>query len=179
MSPRRTLLSLGLLALLAGCGVSGEDELRQWMAEQRQQVRPRVNPIPEPKPFQPEPYAGEGLADPFGKEKLNMVLRRAAAQLQVHPLMAQELKRRKEPLEAFPLDTMTLVGSLVKEGRPLALIRVDKLLYQVRIGDHMGQNYGRVTRITETEVTVREIVQDAVGEWIERPATLLLQEKMK
>lgn len=179
MSLCRKLLSLGLLVLLAGCGVSGEDELRQWMAEQRQQGRPRVSPIPEPKPFQPEPYGGQGLVDPFGKEKLNVVLRRAAAQLQAHPLMAQELQRRKEVLEAFPLDTMTLVGSLLKEGRPLALIRVDKLLYQVRIGDHLGQNYGRVTRITETEVTVREIVQDAVGEWVARPATLQLQERTK
>lgn len=179
MSPHRKLLSLGLLVLLVGCGVSEEDELRQWMAEQRQQVRPRVSPIPEPKLFQPEPYGGGGLADPFGKEKLNMVLRRAAAQLQADPLMAQELQRRKEPLEAFPLDTMTLVGSLVKEGRPTALIRADKLLYQVRVGNYIGLNYGRVIKITETEVTVREIVQDAAGEWIERPATLLLQEKTK
>lgn len=179
MSPRRNLLSLGLVVLLAGCGVSGEDELRQWMAEQRQQVRPRVSPIPEPTLFQPEPYGGATLADPFGKEKLNVVLRRAAAQLQADPLLAQELQRRKEPLEAFPLDTMTLVGSIVKEGRPTALIRADKLLYQVRVGNYMGPNYGRVTKITETEVTIREIVQDAVGEWIERPATLLLQEKTK
>ena len=58
-------------------------------------------------------------------------------------------------------------------------MKVDSLLYQVRPGNYLGQNYGRVTKINETEVTLREIVQDAVGEWIERTATLQLQEKSK
>jgi len=94
-------------------------------------------------------------------------------------LVAPELARRKEPLEAFPLDSMALVGSLVQAGKPVALVKVDSLLYQVRPGNYLGQNYGRVTKINETEVTLREIVQDAVGEWIERTATLQLQEKSK
>jgi len=93
--------------------------------------------------------------------------------------VAPELARRKEPLEAFPLDSMALVGSLVRAGQPVALVKVDSLLYQVRPGNYLGQNYGRVTKINETEVTLREIVQDAVGEWIERTATLQLQEKSK
>ena len=74
---------------------------------------------------------------------------------------------------------MSMVGSLIQEGQPAALIRVDRLLYQVRLGNYLGMNYGRVTKITETEVTLREIVQDAVGEWIERAATLQLQERVK
>lgn len=165
--------------LLSGCGLSSEDELRQWMAQQRQQARPRVTPIPEPKQFKPELYAQDGLADPFSKDKLTQALQRASAQQERNPLLAQELKRRKEALEAYPLDAMSMVGSLIKDGQPVALIRADKMLYQVRVGSYMGQNYGRITRITETELTVREIVQDAVGEWVERPATLLLQEKAK
>jgi type IV pilus assembly protein PilP len=59
------------------------------------------------------------------------------------------------------------------------LVTVGKLLYQVRTGDHLGQNYGLVTKISETEVTLREIAQDAVGEWIERTASLQLQERSK
>jgi type IV pilus assembly protein PilP len=66
---------------------------------------------------------------------------------------------------------------VAKAGAPVALLRVDNLLYQVKAGDHLGQNYGRVLRITETEVVLREIVQDAAGEWIERSATLQLQER--
>ena len=85
----------------------------------------------------------------------------------------------KEPLEAFPLDAMAMVGSFVQAGQSVAIVRVDNLLYQVRPGAYLGQNYGRVGKIAETEITLREIVQDAVGEWIERPAKLLLQERSK
>ena len=72
-----------------------------------------------------------------------------------------------------------MVGSLIKLGQPVALVRVDNLLYQVRVGNYLGQNYGRITKISETEVALREIVQDAAGEWIERTATLQLQEGSK
>ncbi|MFZ9439298.1 MAG: pilus assembly protein PilP [Hylemonella sp.] len=159
--------------------MSEDEKLKGWIAEQRQQIRPRVNPLPVPKPFQPEPYEAAALPDPFGKEKLNMVLRRSASQLQADPLLSQELRRRKEPLEEYPLDAMTMVGSLSREGEPMALIRADKLLYQVRVGNYLGKNYGRVTKITETELMLREIVQDAAGEWVERPSSLQLQEKTK
>jgi type IV pilus assembly protein PilP len=71
------------------------------------------------------------------------------------------------------------VGSIIKAGQPVALVKVDNLLYQVKLGNHLGQNYGRVVKISESEITLREIVQDAVGEWIERVATLQLQERSK
>lgn len=74
---------------------------------------------------------------------------------------------------------MTMVGSLIKQGQPVALIRVDNLLYQVRPGNYLGQNYGRIMKVDETEVVLREIVQDSAGEWIERTATLQLQERSK
>ena len=72
-----------------------------------------------------------------------------------------------------------MVGSFSRQGQPVALVKVDSLLYQVKPGNYLGQNYGRVVKIAETEITLREIVQDAVGEWIERPATLQLQERSK
>ena len=72
-----------------------------------------------------------------------------------------------------------MVGSLNRNGQPVALVTVDKLLYQVRVGNYLGQNYGRITRISETELGLREIVQDAAGEWIERVATLQLQERSR
>jgi len=181
MMHRPHALAMALLALvLAGCGASSEDELRQWMAEQRGQTRPRVTPIPEPKQFKPEPYAQGGAVEPFSKEKLVRVLKRETVQSAASgALIAPELARRKEALEAFPLDSMTMVGSLSREGKPVALVKVDNLLYQVRPGNYLGQNYGRIIRISETEVTLREIVQDAVGEWVERTATLQLQERSK
>lgn len=170
-------LLLGLA--LAGCGDSGQDELRQWMSEQRAQTKPRVTPIPEPKRFVPQAYQQDGGAEPFSSQKLTQALRQATAHPGNMALIAPELNRRKEPLESFPLDAMTMVGSLHKGGQRVALVKVDNLLYQVRAGGYLGQNYGKVTRISETEVTLREIVQDAAGEWIERAASLQLQERAK
>ena len=173
-------LLLGAMVILSGCGASKEDDVRQWMVDERNQTQPKVPPIPAPKQFKPEPYTNSAATEPFSKEKLTQALRRDSNQVATNAsLVAPELARRKEPLEAYPLDAMTLVGSILKEGRPVALVMVDKLLYQVQVGSYLGQNYGRVMKIAETEVTLREIVQDAAGEWIERATTLQLQEKSK
>ena len=169
-----------VLSLLYGCGASRDEDIRQWMADERNQTRPRVEPIPAPKQFKPEAYTNEAVTEPFSKEKLTQALKRESSQVVANgALVAPELARRKEPMEAFPLDSMGLVGSLIKAGQPVALVKVDNLLYQVKQGSYLGQNFGKVVKITETEVTLREIVQDAVGEWIERVATLQLQERSK
>ena len=177
MFSRRVAAMVILLATLSGCSNSGEDELRQWMTEQRNQTKPQITPIPEPKAFVPQAYLQEGSVDPFSNQKLTQALRRASTQAMANAaLITPELNRRKEPLESFPLDSMVMVGSLNKGGQLVALVKVDNLLYQVRPGNYLGQNYGRVTRITENQITLREIVQDAAGEWIERMSTLELQE---
>lgn len=171
---------VGIGAQLVGCTSSKEDDIRQWMVEERNQARPKVKPIPEPKQFKPEAYTNASALEPFSNQKLTQALKRDSAQVASNGgLVAPELARRKEPLESFPLDSMRLVGSIIKAGQPVALLKVDNLLYQVKLGNYLGQNYGKVTKISETEVTLREIVQDAVGEWIERIATLALQEKTK
>ena len=150
------------------------------MTEQRNQTHPRVAPIPEPKQFKPESYAQSSSTEPFSKEKLAQALKRDSAQASSNvALIAPELARRKEALEGFPLDAVMMVGSLIKEGRPVALIKIDNLLYQIRPGNYLGQNYGRVMKISETEITLREIVQDAMGEWVERASSLQLQERSK
>lgn len=162
--------------LLAGCSAE-QEELRGWMDQQRREVKPSVSPLEAPKKFDPEPYRSATAVDPFSPQKLSVALKQEARQ--PNSLLAAEMNRRREPLEAYPLDSMSMVGSVTRDGRPFALLRVDNLLYQVKVGDYLGQNYGRVTRIAETEVTLREVVQDAAGEWIERPAALQLQERAR
>ena len=180
MMPVTKLMVVAIVLTLAGCGANGEDELRQWMAAQKSQTRPKVAPISEPKQFKPESYTQVTAIEPFSNQKLTQALKRESTQAAANGgLIAPELVRRKEALESFPLDSMALVGSMVRAGQPVALVKVDNLLYQVRPGNYLGQNYGRVSKISETEVTLREIVQDAVGEWIERTATLQLQERSK
>ncbi len=180
MKPIPVLLLSATVLVLSGCGASNADDVREWMVQERNQTRPRVAPLPPPKQFVPEPYTNQNAMEPFSNLKLTQALKRDSAQVASNAaLVAPELARRKEPLEDFPLDTMAMVGSIIKTGQPVALIRVENLLYQVKVGNYLGQNYGRVMKISETEVGLREIVQDSSGEWGERVATLQLQENSK
>ena len=179
-SQLKALLSCTCLLLLVGCSSSGQEELDQWMSEQRNQTRSRVERLPEPTKFTPQAYTQQGAIEPFSSQKLAQALKRESSLSTINTaLIAPELARRKEPLEASPLDAVAMVGSLIKVGQPVALVRIDNLLYQVRVGNYLGQNYGKITKVSETGISLREIVQDAAGEWIERTATLQLQEVSK
>jgi type IV pilus assembly protein PilP len=160
--------------LLFGCAAD-MDELQLWMKQEREQARPTVKPLVPPKKFLPQPYEASIVVDPFSVQKLSVAIKQEAAQ--PNSLLTAEMNRRREPLEAYPLDSMTMVGSLTRDKQRHALLRVDNLLYQIKEGAYLGQNFGRVMKITETEITLREVVQDAAGEWIERTSTLQLQEK--
>lgn len=176
----RPWLVLMVLALLGGCSGGDENELNTWMVEQRNAVKPRVAAVSEPKSFAPQAYEVMDMLEPFNPQKLTRGFKSEAANPVANSaLITPELNRRKEPLEVYPLDLMALVGGLERQGQRVALVQIDKLLYQVRVGAYLGQNYGKIVKISETELTLREIVQDAVGEWIERPAVLHLQEETK
>jgi type IV pilus assembly protein PilP len=167
---------LALAIAMSAC-TGEQDELQQWMEQQKREVKPSVQPLSPPKKFDPQPYSALVGVEPFSTQKLTVALKQEARQ--PNSMLAAEISRRREPLEAFPLDSMSMVGSVVKQGRQYALLKVDNLLYQVKVGDYLGQNYGKITKISETDIALREIVQDAAGEWIERPGALQLQEKAR
>lgn len=167
-----TVLAL-LATMLAGCGDRDEQEVRQWMKEVDATTRVAVKPLPEPKTFVPFAYASAEGPDPFNPNKL--LADHAAAQ-RPGTGAAPDTTRRKEPLEGFPLDTMRMVGMLQKGRAIVALVQIDQAVHQVRAGQRLGQNYGVITSVTENAVTVKETVQDAGGEWVERTSTLELQE---
>jgi type IV pilus assembly protein PilP len=161
---------------LHGCA-DDQDELQQWMEQQKREVKPSVEPLTAPKKFIPQAYGALTGVEPFSTQKLTVALKQEARQ--PNSLLAAEINRRKEPLEAYPVDSMVMVGSVVRSGQQFALLKVDNLLYQVKAGDYLGQNYGKIVKITETDVAFREIVQDAAGEWIERMSALQLQERLR
>lgn len=171
------VLLLGLPFALAGCGDGGMQDLNQWMEQVRKQAPVRVQKISPPKKFTPFTYDAQNSVDPFNPSKLTVALEKA--QNRNGGRFKPDLTRRREPLESYPLDTISMVGTLEKPGLKYAILRADKAIYQVKVGNYLGQNFGMVTNITDTEVDIREVVQDATGEWVERKAKLELQENKK
>jgi len=179
MSPSRiarALLCSMLPGLLAACGDGGIQEVRQWMDETRRQARVVVPKLAEPKKFTPFTYAGKSVTDPYSPAKfVNAMATPAASGNRFQPNM----DRRREPLESFPLDNLKMVGTLKKQGASFALVQAEHTVFQAKVGTYIGQNFGQITKITDGEVELKEIVQDAAGEWVERTAKLELQEIKK
>ena len=164
----RALFVVATLAL-AGCGGESHQDLRAWMIEQGKGARGKLDPLPQIKPYEPFAYNAFDLPDPFKPRRIEPT--KGASKL------APDLTRRKEPLEAYPLESLAMVGTLEKGKAVYALVRTpERDIYQVRAGNYVGQNYGVVTGVGETEVKLKELVQDSAGDWTERSSTLQLQQ---
>lgn len=178
---RERLLRLGLPAAaafaLSACGDAGIEDVKHWMTDIKQQTKVAVPKLSEPKKFQPFSYTAKDSLDPFNSDKLAVAL--AKTKSNSNSTLKPDTDRRREALEYFPLDQLKMVGTLHKAGLSYALLQVDRSVYHVKVGNYVGQNFGMITNITETEVEIKEIVQDAAGEWIERQAKLELQETSK
>jgi type IV pilus assembly protein PilP len=168
------LMSLALAALLAGCGGDEHKELRQELAEATKDFRGQVPPLPQVKPYEPVPYTAEGLTDPFRPERIEVA--RAETKDKVNAKLAEQEKRVKEPLEAFPLESIQMMGTITQDKETFALVKAGPNLYRVRKGMYMGQNFGVITSIDEAGINLKELVQDSGGEWVERASTLQLVE---
>jgi type IV pilus assembly protein PilP len=162
---------------LTACGESSVQEVKVWMKETQQNTKPRVQPLSEPKKFTPFDYTGKAEIDPFNPNKLLVVL--AKLQAKNSNGLKKDDTRRKEVLEGFPLDSIKMVGVIQQKGLTIALVQVDKSVFQVKIGNYLGQNDGIITNVTETQIDLKELVEDATGELTERNATLELQESKK
>ena len=157
---------------LFGCAGDEQQDLRAWMEEQATSMRGAVRPLPEIKPFSTVGYVASGLTEPFQLSRIEPV---KAGRSDFRP----DLDRRREPLEAYPLESLAMVGVL-RQGRTVAaLVMADRNLYQVKVGNYMGQNFGVVTEITDAEVKLRELVEDGNGDWVDRTSSLLLQERQE
>lgn len=165
---KRLVMLIAPLLMLSGCGGGDMDDLRAFVAETGKDMQGKVEPLPEIKPYEAFSYAAFDLPDPFKPRKLSTG---GGGGLQ------PDLARPKEPLEAYSLETLKMVGVLSKKGVIHAVIRTpDNAIYHIRKGNYMGQNFGLVTQIGDSEVALREIVQDSAGDWSERTSTLILQE---
>jgi len=160
---------------LAGCEGGEHSDLRAELDQMTRGLPRRVAPLPQVKPYQPIPYEAFDLPDPFGPAKIELAQQGAPGATGDNKLKP-DLTRPKEPLEAYPLESVKMVGTLTRDSRNYALIKATTGLYRVRVGNYVGQNFGVITNITEGEITLRELVQDSAGDWTERESSLLLQE---
>jgi type IV pilus assembly protein PilP len=168
---KRLLILPAIAVALASCS-SEMDELRQFVKDSEKGLPRKIDSLPAVKPFEPFTYEGFDLADPFKPRKITS--KEGAGGL------APDLNRRKEPLEAFPLEQLKMVGTLQQGKDMFAIVRADKTLYRVKKGNYMGQNFGLITDITDAEIKLKEIVQDSAGDWAERQSVLpLLEEASK
>jgi type IV pilus assembly protein PilP len=163
------------LAVLAGCGGEEHGDLKQELAQLTKDFRGRVDPLPQVKPYEPVPYTAEGQVDPFRPERIDV------AQARLNPSASsarveKERDRPKEPLEAFPLESIQMMGTITLDKETFALVKAGPNLYRVRKGNYMGQNFGVVTGIDEAQISLKELVQDSGGEWVERTSSLQLVE---
>jgi type IV pilus assembly protein PilP len=161
------ILALGVL--LAACSGDEGDDLDQYMRDAAKDIKPSVKPLPDVKPYAALPYNADGsLVDPFRARKAS----NKTSNLQPN------LNRPKEPMEAYPLESLKYVGLLSRKKLTYALLKTpDNNVQQVKVGNYVGQNYGRIMQITDSEVLLNEIVQDELsGDWVERVSNLALQE---
>ena len=172
---RVAFLALASAWLLAGCGPQNHQDLVDWMAAQGKGMRGHLDPIPQIKPYEPFAYNDFDLPDPFKPRKIEPAKSDNANKL------APDLNRRKEPLEAYPLESLSMVGTLEKGKTLYALVKTpERDLYQVRQGMHLGQDYGVIVAISDTDIKLKDLVQDGAGDWSERSSTLnLLQADQK
>jgi type IV pilus assembly protein PilP len=166
---KRLLVPVALV-MLGGCS-SEINDLRQFVKDSDKGLPRKIEPLPAVKPFEPFAYEGFDLPDPFKPRKLTAPREGGGGGL------APDLNRRKEPLEAFPLEQLKMVGTLSQGKDTYALVRADKTLYRVKKGNYMGQNFGLITDVTESEIKLKEIVQDSAGDWAERQSVLPLLEE--
>ena len=168
------VISTACIAALAGCGGEQFGDLKRELADATKDFRGRVETLPQVRPYEPVKYDVEGILDPFRPERI--VVAQAGRSGGPVSKLAPDMNRPREPLEAFPLESLRMVGTIKQEQQVFGLIRAGANLFRVRKGDYMGQNFGVVTVIDESQINLKEIVQDGAGEWVERTSSISLQE---
>jgi type IV pilus assembly protein PilP len=166
---RRFVVAL-VCAGLSACGGDPNSDLRQFVKDSENLPHGQIPPLPEVKPYEPAAYTAFDTIDPFKARKIEPPRSSGGG--------APDLNRRREPLEAFPLESLRMVGTLEQKKEIHALVKTpDNSIFRVRLGNYMGQNFGRIVAITESNIKLKEIHQGSGGNWEEKEQVLLLQEE--
>jgi type IV pilus assembly protein PilP len=172
------MVALAAALLLVACTGEEFGDLKAELNEKSKDFRGRVDPLPQVKPYEPVPYTAEGTVDPFRPDRIDVAGVARAPRADVGK-MAPDLNRPKEPLEAFPLESLQMLGTIMQNRETFALVKAGPNLYRIKKGNYLGLNFGIVTGIDEVAINLKELVQDGQGEWVERASALQLLETKK
>lgn len=170
------LSGMFLITLLTGCSESGFEDLKKYISEVKARPKTTIEPLPEPKPVMPFVFKPEGLRDPF--KPIDHSEEEENTDVAVGNGIKPDLSRHKEELEAFPLDSLRMVGTIVMKSNLWGLIKAsDKTIYRVQVGNYMGKNFGKIIRIQPDKIELMEIVPDnKPGAWREQQTSIALTE---
>lgn len=173
----RARLCLILVSSLAlGACVRSMGDLEAYVAEVKARKQVRIDPIPQIKAYKAVSYVAADRRDPFVPSVSDRERQLAGGATGVS-VPRPDANRNREPLEEFPIDSLRMTGTIQYQGRMYALVKApDGVIHRVTSGDHLGQNYGKVTAVTPSEVDLTEVIPDGFGGWTERPALLALEE---
>jgi type IV pilus assembly protein PilP len=156
---------------IPGCGAESHSDLRQFVKDSENLPHGQIPPLPEVTAYEPAKYTAFETIDPFKARKIEPPKGSGDG-------LAPDLNRRREPLEAFPLESLRMVGTLEQKKEIYALVKSpDNSIFRVKLGNYMGQNFGRIMAITESSIRLKEIHQGSGGNWEEKEQVLLLQEE--
>ena len=173
----RSLLIGAAVATLAGCSSDPTTDLAEYATQVKNQQKSSIEPLPEFKPYESFIYAATDLRDPFTQPAFSHQQAAIATDKPISSGIKPDFERPTEPLEEFPLDSLRMVGTMEQSAENWALINdTDGTIHRVQPGNYAGQNHGKITRITEFEVELTEIVPDGIGGWIERQASISISE---
>ena len=183
------VLAIAITCGLSGCRSDEQAELKTWMQNERAKTPATIKPIPKPLPFSAAEYLESGDEHPFNSDKLREAMikvRSNSNNKQFEP----DLSRKREVLESFPIDTIRMLGVMMSAGKsaskgaagssdfkdtqPVAQVMAGQQLHNVRVGQYIGTDFGRVTAVTETAIVLSERVQDSAGIWAERNSKIPL-----
>jgi type IV pilus assembly protein PilP len=163
------------VALIVGCGNDDFTDLDQYIASVKVRPKGPIEPLPEIKVIEPFIFKPEGLRDPF--RPLELPEQSEGGDIPKTNGIRPDTTRRKEELEAFPLDGLKMVGTVVLKSNLWGLIKAsDGTIHRVQVGNYMGKNYGKIIRIVTDKIELMEIVPDKPGSWREQQTSIALAE---
>jgi type IV pilus assembly protein PilP len=169
----RQLLIFAVSAVIAGCSSDDISDLEKYVAEVKARPKSPIEPLPEIKTIEPFIFVSENLRNPFVAIEKTQETDEAKVENGIRP----DTARPREELESYELDSLRMVGTVDQNQMLWGLVKaVDGTIHRVKVGNHMGRNFGQIIRIKEDQIELLEIVPDSPGSWRERKAALDLAE---